>query len=304
MTTIAVVHTGLVTVQPIKEQISEQIPEARVINIVDDSLLADVRAAGHLTPDVASRIHSYMANAQAMHVDIILNACSSVGEAVDSVRHFVTTPIVKIDEAMAEEASSVGHRIGVIATVSTTLEPTVRLVKKKADELGRTVEVTERIAEGAFEALVSGDGARHDDILKRTISTLAEQLGAIDLSTRDREASIHRRKLADLKRIRPFLDSLYRPRDANRIPADDVIVCRCEEVTAGEVRGFVSLGCLGPNQAKSFGRCGMGPCQGRMCGLTVTEIIAHARNVTPETVGYYRIRPPIKPVTLGELAGD
>ncbi|TDG03354.1 FAD-dependent oxidoreductase [Paraburkholderia guartelaensis] len=133
---------------------------------------------------------------------------------------------------------------------------------------------------------------------------VAEQLGAIDLPTRDREASLHRRRLADMTRIRPFLDSLYRPRDANRIPADDTIVCRCEEVTAGEVRSFVSLGCLGPNQAKSFGRCGMGPCQGRMCGLTVTEIIARARNVAPETVGYYRIRPPIKPVTLGEMAGD
>ncbi|MPW23213.1 Asp/Glu racemase, partial [Paraburkholderia sp. CNPSo 3157] len=99
MTTIAVVHTGPVSVQPIKEQISEQIPDARVINIVDDSLLSDVRAAGHVTPEVASRIHSYMANAQGMRVDIILNACSSVGEAVDSVRNFISTPIVKIDEA-------------------------------------------------------------------------------------------------------------------------------------------------------------------------------------------------------------
>jgi hypothetical protein len=158
MTTIAVVHTGPVTIQPIKEQISEQIPEARVINIMDDSLLNDVRAAGHLTPEVASRIHSYMANAQAMQVDIILNACSSVGEAVDSVRNFVNTPIVKIDEAMAEEASSIGRRVGVVATVSTTLEPTVRLIKKKADDLGRPIEVTERIAEGAFEALLRGDG--------------------------------------------------------------------------------------------------------------------------------------------------
>ena len=182
MTTIAVVHTGLVSVLPIKEQISEQIPEARVINIVDDSLLNDVRAAGHLTAEVASRIHSYMANAQAMHVDIILNACSSVGEAVDAVRPFVSTPIVKIDEAMAQEACSIGRRIGVIATVSTTLEPTVRLVKKKAGELGRAVEVTERIADGAFEALLSGDGARHDEILKRTISTLAEQVDVVVLA--------------------------------------------------------------------------------------------------------------------------
>jgi len=54
--------------------------------------------------------------------------------------------------------------------------------QKKADELGRTVEVTERIAEGAFEALVSGDGARHDDILKRTISTLAEQVDVVVLA--------------------------------------------------------------------------------------------------------------------------
>jgi len=182
MTTIAVVHTGPVTVQPIKEQISEQIPEARVINIMDDSLLKDVRAAGHLTQEVASRIHSYMANAQAMHVDIILNACSSVGEAVDSVRNFVSTPIVKIDEAMAEEASSIGRRIGVVATVSTTLEPTVRLIRKKADELSRTIDVTERIAEGAFEALLSGNAALHDEIVKNTISALAEEVDVVVLA--------------------------------------------------------------------------------------------------------------------------
>lgn len=133
---------------------------------------------------------------------------------------------------------------------------------------------------------------------------VACQLGAIDAAALEREAAPHRRALADVLRIRPFLDSLYRPRDANRIPSNDVVVCRCEEVTAGDVRGFVELGCMGPNQAKSFGRCGMGPCQGRMCGLTVTEIIADARKVSPGEVGYYRIRPPIKPLTLGELAGE
>ena len=70
MTTIAVIHTGPVTVLPIKEQLSELIAHARVINIMDDSLLNDVRAAGHLTPEVASRIYSYMANAQAMGADL------------------------------------------------------------------------------------------------------------------------------------------------------------------------------------------------------------------------------------------
>jgi len=137
-----------------------------------------------------------------------------------------------------------------------------------------------------------------------TALAIAAQLHAIDDKTRDQSALPRLRRLAEVMRIRPFLDSLYRPRDENRVPKDEVIVCRCEEVTAGQLRQFVELGCLGPNQAKSFGRCGMGPCQGRMCGLTVTEVIASARSVTPETVGYYRIRPPIKPLTLGELAGD
>lgn len=128
------------------------------------------------------------------------------------------------------------------------------------------------------------------------------QLGKLDAATRDRLAAPLRSALRRHLRIRPFPDALYRPKPAHRMPADDVIFCRCEEVC--DIRGFVGLGCTGPNQAKAFGRCGMGPCRGRQCGLTVTELIAEARGVSPAQVGYYRIRPPIKPVTLWELARD
>lgn len=133
---------------------------------------------------------------------------------------------------------------------------------------------------------------------------IAARLKSISSVERDDQARSLRVQLEANLRIRPFLDALYQPKEQNRIPADDVMVCRCEEVTAGELRSFVALGCAGPNQAKSFGRCGMGPCQGRMCGLTVTEVIAKARGVSAAEVGYYRIRPPIKPITLGELAGE
>jgi len=101
---------------------------------------------------------------------------------------------------------------------------------------------------------------------------------------------------------RAFLDALYQPPAQFRLPQDDVLVCRCEEVSAKQIRDTVALGCEGPNQMKAFLRCGMGPCQGRLCGLTVTEMIAEARGVTPESVGYYRLRPPIKPIPLAELA--
>jgi octopine oxidase subunit A len=101
---------------------------------------------------------------------------------------------------------------------------------------------------------------------------------------------------------RGFLDWLYRPADSFRHPVGETVVCRCEEVTAQQVRDMAAIGCEGPNQMKAFLRCGMGPCQGRLCGLTVTELISEVRDTTPSEVGYYRLRPPIKPVSMAELA--
>jgi NADPH-dependent 2,4-dienoyl-CoA reductase/sulfur reductase-like enzyme len=131
----------------------------------------------------------------------------------------------------------------------------------------------------------------------------ASRLGKLPEAERDRLAAPVRAALARWTAARAFLDALYRPADSFRIPADDgTIVCRCEEVTVGQIRAAVARGVTGPNQLKVFTRCGMGPCQGRLCNLTVTELVASLRGITPEQAGTYRARPPFKPVTLGELA--
>lgn len=120
---------------------------------------------------------------------------------------------------------------------------------------------------------------------------------------RDILAAPSRKALAREMRMRPFLDALFQPPQNFRIPDDDAtIVCRCEEVPLSLIRESIALGCIGPNQLKSFSRCGMGPCQGRFCGLTVSEMIAQARGVPVSEVGAYRLRPPVKPLMLGELA--
>ncbi|MEJ0017741.1 MAG: NAD(P)/FAD-dependent oxidoreductase [Acetobacteraceae bacterium] len=127
------------------------------------------------------------------------------------------------------------------------------------------------------------------------------RIGRIDPGRRDALATAPWQEREAHLAIRRFLDALYAPRREVLLPADDVMVCRCEEVTAGAVRAVVRQGCLGPNQAKAFLRAGMGPCQGRLCGPTVVEVIADARGVAPADVGYYRIRPPLKPITVEEL---
>ncbi len=157
--------------------------------------------------------------------------------------------------------------------------------------------------------MVAGDGggvfgARAAEIGGRIAALEAGRaLGALTERMRDRRAAPLRAGLRRERAIRPLLDHLFRPEPWIAAPTDDAtVVCRCEEVSAGALREAVALGCLGPNQAKAFTRCGMGPCQGRICGLTVAEVIAAARGVAVAEVGCLRIRPPIKPLTLGELA--
>lgn len=135
--TLAVIHTGPVSVEPLARLIAEALPSVRLVNIVDDSLLKDVIAAGGVTSRVAQRLCQYMMISEDMGADVILNACSSVGEVVEVARNLVSIPIVRVDEPMAERAAESGETIGVVATVKTTLDPTARLIGDKAAAKGK-----------------------------------------------------------------------------------------------------------------------------------------------------------------------
>ena len=110
------------------------------------------------------------------------------------------------------------------------------------------------------------------------------------------------RSLGRGKAIRPFLNALYPPARAFHKPANSTIICRCEEISAGEIRKAVREGAQGPNQMKAFLRCGMGPCQGRMCADKTVELIAESNGAAINEVLPMRVRMPISPVTLGEMA--
>ncbi len=158
---------------------------------------------------------------------------------------------------------------------------------------------------------VAGDGA---GIVGWEASAAAGQLAALDAAwragwmdkaARDAKAGGAMASWLRATALRPFLDRLYRPAPEILAPGDKAtIVCRCEEVTAGQVRLAARLGATGPNQAKAYLRCGMGACQGRMCGATVAAVIAAERGISIEEAGTLRPRAPFKPLTVGELAGS
>jgi len=155
--------------------------------------------------------------------------------------------------------------------------------------------------------VVAGDGAGVGGaaaaVLSGRIAGLGctYALGRIDTATRDRAAAPLRARHAAALASRPFIDTLFAPRPV--APTDPVLICRCEEVTTGQIRRAVELGCQGLNQLKAFTRCGMGPCQGRMCGSSVAEVLAGARGLHPREIEPYRTRFPARPLTVGELAG-
>jgi Asp/Glu/hydantoin racemase len=179
---ISIIETTLVPLQDLRELFFEIIPDAEIISFVDDSLLKEVISAGKPTPDVIRRYCSYAVNAESIGSDLIFNQCSSVGEVVDIAQKMVNIPIFKTDLPMAKEAVEKGTKIGVVATLNTTLNPTSRLIQKVADEKGGKITIIPKLAEGAFDLVSKGDKEGHNKLVIKTIQELANSVDVIALA--------------------------------------------------------------------------------------------------------------------------
>lgn len=179
---IGFVHTSATLVPVFAELAKAHIPGHETFNLVDDSLIKDVIKEGRLTPQVARRVVTHVGLAADAGADYVLVTCSSIGAAVEAAADLTPVPVLRVDQPMADEAVRRGRRIGVIATLSTTLEPTVDLVRRRAEKAGSTVEVISRVCEGAFEALMSGDGETHDSKVAAALREMSEQVDIILLA--------------------------------------------------------------------------------------------------------------------------
>ena len=179
--TLALLHTTAVTVPALGALAREELPGVRAVNLLDDSLLPDVIAAGEVTAAVRGRLTAYVAQAAALGASAVMSCCSSIGEAMEEIGRAAPLPVWRIDEAMAEEAARAGRRIGVLATVSTTLGPTARLVERACARTGGA-EVDARVVDGAFAALGAGDGERHDQLVRAALEAMLHRSDVVVLA--------------------------------------------------------------------------------------------------------------------------
>ncbi|WP_373497097.1 aspartate/glutamate racemase family protein [Aquiflexum sp.] len=180
---VAIVHTSFISVDAIIAFFKEIIPEVELINIVDDSLLAEVMDTGYATDRVYQKMETYFKNAALMGVDAIFNQCSSVGEAASAAADKIDVPVLKVDEAMAEEAVKLGRRIAVVATVASTMGPSTRLIKEKAAVADKEVEIVEALVDGALKVLLEeGNRAMHNRMVKEKIEAIQDDVDVIVLA--------------------------------------------------------------------------------------------------------------------------
>lgn len=180
--TLGLIHTSATLIPVFNELCKQYLPGVGTFNIVDDSLVKNIRERGELTPAIAKRVADYVASAEDSGADYILVTCSSIGAAVEAAAAGAKVPVLRVDQPMADMAVQTGRRIGVVATLPTTLEPTADLVKRRAAIAGKEIELTSKLCEGAFEALMSGDAATHDTIVAGVLRELSKQVDVILLA--------------------------------------------------------------------------------------------------------------------------
>lgn len=180
--TIVAVYTGQGLVELIQKVFKECLPDCRLINLIDDGIIHEVIKNGEVNKKIIARLLKHYQTGVEIGGDIIVNTCSSVSEVVDIGRKIIDVPIIKIDEAMTKEAVEKYERIGVIATLKTTLNPTVRLLKAQANLSGRQILITEGLAEGAYQALIDAKPDIHDRLILERAKEIANMADCIVLA--------------------------------------------------------------------------------------------------------------------------
>lgn len=182
---LALIHTVGSLVPVFADLGRELAPDATTTDVVDEALLAETIAAGRIPAATAARLEGHVRRALDDGADLVMVTCSSVGPAVEAIAERTGWPLLRVDEALADRAIALGTRIGVIATLATTLEPTADLIRRRALAAGkdeREIQIVSHLCEGAFAALKAGDLEDHDARVREGLRELIPQVDVVVLA--------------------------------------------------------------------------------------------------------------------------
>jgi aspartate/glutamate racemase len=182
--TLGIIHAVNLTIRAMQPFLEKYIPDVAVMHLCDDTIQRDnIRAGVGAIPK-----HNYFKFAQYAHnleeagADMILLACSTFNYAAELARPMINIPIMQIDRPMMEMAVCQGPRVGLLATLPTTVPSSERLLRIIAAEQGKTVEITTVLRPDGFKAIEKGDTETHNAILLDEIAKLSGSVDSIVLA--------------------------------------------------------------------------------------------------------------------------
>ncbi len=179
---LTLIHTSPVLIPIFTELANELLPGIDVSHVADDWLIKQAIAQGSLSAGIVERLQQHIKEAEQGGAQAIMVTCSSMGPAIEASEAMTQVPLLRVDRAMADRAVALANRIGVIATVATTLQPTADLIQRRAAAIGKTVEITATLCDGALEKLLAGDVETHDRMVTEKLSELLAQVDVIVLA--------------------------------------------------------------------------------------------------------------------------
>jgi Asp/Glu/hydantoin racemase len=182
--TLGIIHAVNLTIRAMQPFLERYIPDVEVVHLCDDTIQRDNIAAGVgvIPKRNYFKFAQYAYNLQDAGVDLILLACSTFNYAAELARPMIDIPIMQIDRPMMELAVTQGRRVGLLATLATTVPSSERLLRIVAAEKNLPVEITTVMRPEAFAAIQKGDTATHNNILLEEIDKLSGKVDSIVLA--------------------------------------------------------------------------------------------------------------------------
>ena len=181
---LGIIHAALITTRAVQKYVDELLPGVEVVHFVDDTIQNTnfACAPGTIPPGNYAKFTQAALAQQEYGVDLILLACSTFNRAVEYARPMIRTPMLQIDRPMMDLAVRHGPRLGLLATVPTTVPASERLLRLAATDAGKTVEIKTRLCSEAFAAIKAGQTEKHNELLLAEIDRLAGEVDAIVLA--------------------------------------------------------------------------------------------------------------------------
>jgi aspartate/glutamate racemase len=182
--TLGIIHAALISSKSVEPFIKDIIPEVTVVHHVDDTIqnLNFLQEPGHIPKVNLYKFATYAFMLQQAGADLIMLACSTFNIAVEVARPLIDVPLLQIDRPMMDLAVRHGNRVGLLATVPTTVPSSERLLLAAATEAGKEIQVHTVLCNAAFEEIKNGNTDRHNQLLMEEIGKLSKKVDAIVLA--------------------------------------------------------------------------------------------------------------------------